>query len=178
MLKVREKLFPQESRKPWLFVNSAAKRRGEAAAMESSKQARISPLSLLLWAEGPAASGGGPGGGAGASCRLFVTKAELRSSAAAAQFLALGLAWNWDETLVLGAIWAKLCLDLKLTWAVLSAVRSHEENSFSSSDGPGGVNEEQPGFNKDQIFFCQVIRFCSSGASGCSQKQKKNVFKA
>lgn len=33
---------------------------------------------------------------------------------------------------------AKLCLDLKLTWAVLSAVRSHEENSFSSKDGPKG----------------------------------------
>lgn len=114
--------------------------------MESNKQARLSPLSP----DGPAADGGRLGADTGASRRFSVTKAELKSSGAAAQFLALGLAWNWDETLVPGVIWAKLCLDLKLTWAVWSALRSHEENSFSSRDGPRGANEEQACFNRDQ----------------------------
>lgn len=67
-----------------------------------------------------------------------MTKTELKSSGATAQFLDLLLDWNWVETLAAGAIAAKLCLDLKLTRAVLSAVKSHEENSFSSSDGPRG----------------------------------------
>lgn len=71
---------------------------------------------------------------------LGVTKTELKSSEAKAQFLDLSLVWNWTETFVLGPILSRLCLDLKLNWATLSAEKSHEENSFSSSDGPKGTN--------------------------------------
>lgn len=67
-----------------------------------------------------------------------VTKTELKSSGATAQFLDLLLDWNWVESFTAGAISVKLRLALKLTRAVLSAVKSHEENSFSSSDGPRG----------------------------------------
>lgn len=78
-----------------------------------------------------------------ASGRFSVTKTELKSSGATAQFLDLLLDLNWVETLAVGPILAKLCLDLKLIWAILSEVKSHEENSFSSSDGPRGVNQEK-----------------------------------
>lgn len=115
----------------------------EAAAMKSSERVLLSPLSLLVWGDAPAADGGSLGAGTGASGGFSVTKTELKSSVAAAQFLALVLGWNWAETLALGIISAKLCLDLKLTCAVLSAVRSQEENSFSSRVGPRGVDEEQ-----------------------------------
>lgn len=71
-----------------------------------------------------------------------MVKMELKTSLAPAQFLALVLDWNWAETLVLGPISAKLCFDLKLKRAILSPVRSQDENSFSSRDGPK-VNEEQ-----------------------------------
>lgn len=110
---------------------------------KSDKQAFLSPLSLLVWGDESAADGGALGAETGASGGLSATKTELKSPEAAAQFLDLVLDWNWAETLVLGPIAAKLCLDLKLTWAVLSPVRSHEENSFSSKDGPRGVNEGQ-----------------------------------
>ena len=71
---------------------------------------------------------------------LGATKTELKSSEAEAQFLDLPLVWNWTETLVLGPILSRLCLDLKLIWATLSVVKSHEEKSFSSSDGPKGMS--------------------------------------
>lgn len=111
--------------------------------MKPNEQALLSPLSLLVWGDEAAADGGSLGAGTRASGCFSAVKTELKSSVVAAQFLALVLGWNWAETLVLGAISAKLCLDLKLTWAVLSAVRSQEENSFSSRDGPRGVDEEQ-----------------------------------
>lgn len=71
---------------------------------------------------------------------LGMTKTELKSSEAEAQFLDLPLVSNWTETFVLGPILSRLCLGLKLIWATFSAVKSHEENSFSSSDGPKGTN--------------------------------------
>lgn len=85
-----------------------------------------------------------------------MTKTELKSWGATAQFLDLLLDWNWVETLATGPILAKLCFDLKLIWAILSAVRSHEENSFSSSDGPRGVNQEK----------VSLYTFCTESLSG------------
>lgn len=71
---------------------------------------------------------------------LGMTKTEVKSSEAETQFLDLPLVWNWTETFVLGHILSRLCLDLKFIRATLSAVKSHEENSFSSSDGPRWMN--------------------------------------
>lgn len=104
--------------------------------MKSNKQALLSPLLLLVWGDESAADGEMLDTDTGLSGTFSAVKTELKSSETAAQFLALVLDWNWADTLALGPISAKLCLDLKLTWAVLSAVRSHEENSFSSRDGP------------------------------------------
>lgn len=118
--------------------------KAEKEQLKSSKQALLSPLSQLLWADGLAADGSWWSvEETEASWTFSVMKTELKSSVTAVQFLALGLGENWAETLALGVIWVKLCFDLKLMWADLSAVRSHEENSFSSNEGPGEVNEEQ-----------------------------------
>lgn len=134
------KYFPRTDRKlpPWLCVNTTAKQEREKA-IKSNKQAHLSPLSLLVWGDKSAADVGMLGADTGAA----VTKTELKSSGPAAQFLDLVLGWNWADAWALEPILDKLCLDLKLTWSVLSAVRSHEENSFSSREGPRGLNEEQ-----------------------------------
>lgn len=120
-----------------LIVTIVPKRQKEEAAIQSNKEALLSPLSLLVWGGESAAAEGITGGDAGA---LGMTKTELKSWEAEAQFLDLPLVWKWAETFVLGPILSRLCLDLKLIWAILSAVKSHEENSFSSSDGPRGMN--------------------------------------
>lgn len=116
--------FPQAQRKLL---------RQREAAIQSNKEALLSPLSLLVWGDESAAGEGIKGADAGA---LGMMKTEFKSSEAEAQFLDLPLVWNWTETFVLGPILSRLCLDLKFIWATLSAVKSHEENSFSSSDGP------------------------------------------
>lgn len=140
-------------------VNGVAKHGREEEAMRSNKQALLSPLSLLVWEDESAADEGTLGAATGASGGFSATKTELKSSGATAQFLALLLDWNWAETFILGPISAKRCLDLKLTWAILSAVRSHDENSFSSRDGPRGTSEWGTSFFTTQTNYAKQFKF-------------------
>lgn len=119
------------------IVTIVTKRQREAAAIQSNEEALLSPLSLLVWGDESAPAEGIMAADATALGRM---KTELKSSEAEAQFLDLPLVWNWTETFVLGPILSRLCFELKLTWATLSAVKSHEENSFSSRDGPREMN--------------------------------------
>lgn len=139
---LRLKIFPQDTEIAALIINNVAKQRRKEGAIRSNKWALLSPLSLLVLGDESAADGGTMGVDTGAPGRFSLMKTELKSSEARAQFLDLVLDWYWTETLALGPILARLCLDLKLIWAVLSAVKSHEENSFSSSDGPMGESRE------------------------------------
>ena len=89
------KIFSQDRKKNYYldYVTAAAKHGREEEAMKSNKQALLSPLSLLVWEDesAAAADGGALGADTGASGGFFAAKTELKSSVAAAQFLALML---------------------------------------------------------------------------------------
>ena len=160
-------------------------REGDRLGYSPTETTLLSPLSLLVWGKESAADT--CKGADWISGRCSVMKMELKSSLAAAQFLALALDWNWAEILLLGPISAKLCFDLKLTWATVSLVRSQDENSFSSSDGPREVNEQQTFlqqaslhmiyFNFSWYFCCELalLIFTKNLASHFLYKKTKDI---
>lgn len=101
----------------------------------NTRSALLSPLTLDAWWDWASAAVGA-GEAVGGSGVFSTVKAALRSSEHWAQLRALELHWKCIDTWALGASSDMAWWGLKLTWAFLSAVRSHEEKSLSSRDGP------------------------------------------
>lgn len=76
--------------------------------------------------------------GVEASGLVVMVNAALRSSEAWAQSRALVLGWNWARPVEAARepSWVRGWCCLKWTWALLWAVKSQDENNFSSKEGP------------------------------------------